>query len=349
MARATVLTLACLLATGCTGSGEPAGGGEGRAGRPLFDDIVEVTDLAERPRGPASEAFWERWGDGRAEISTYRLTTRRYGERREGEAVLVFVTEPHDRTRWIKDGDAPEARRVNVMKLNIVREFLTGIYPYSVMTSVFAPVADWGRRRFSPVKLSLAAQEWCGNYFHQIWAGESGYRSLRLSYFADDGERVREVEREDEILYEDALLIQLRELDAPFADGRAWSGWIVPGLWRIRARGAPPEPVRAEVTRRPVEGPDGRPATRFVLEYGDYRRTVDVEWPPPRRILGWATSEGDTATLVASERLAYWKLNSPRGRKHRRRLGLAPDATGVPPAVPSASRLPTAGKGEGGC
>lgn len=282
-------------------------------------------------------------------MSTYRLTTRRYGEAREGAAVLIFVTEPHDRTRWIKDDAAPEDGRVNVMKLNVVREFLTGIYPYSVMTSVFAPVADWGGRRFSPVKVTMAAQEWCGSYFHQLWTGDSGYRSLRLSYFADDGERVREVEREEEILYEDALLIQLRELDGPFADGGAWSGWIVPGLWRVRARGAPAEPIRAEVKRRRVEGRDGEPATRFVLEYGDYRRTVDVERAPPRRILGWTTSDGDTATLVATERLAYWKLNAPRGREHRRRLGLAPDASGLPPVLPPDARRPATGAGKGGC
>lgn len=42
----------------------------------------------------ASDIFWEHWSDGRAELSGYDLVQPRYGEKRHGRAVLVFVTEP---------------------------------------------------------------------------------------------------------------------------------------------------------------------------------------------------------------------------------------------------------------
>ena len=41
---------------------------------------------------PAQD-FWAHWGDGRAELNGYRLVQPRYGAKRTGTAVLVFVTE----------------------------------------------------------------------------------------------------------------------------------------------------------------------------------------------------------------------------------------------------------------
>ena len=37
--------------------------------------------------------FYAHWGDGKAEVSSYRIVQSRYGERREAYGVLVFVTE----------------------------------------------------------------------------------------------------------------------------------------------------------------------------------------------------------------------------------------------------------------
>ena len=40
-----------------------------------------------------SSTFKQHWFDGHAEISSYALTQSRYGEQRQGKAVLIFVTE----------------------------------------------------------------------------------------------------------------------------------------------------------------------------------------------------------------------------------------------------------------
>ena len=37
--------------------------------------------------------FKNYWFDGTAEISSFKLTQSRYGEPREGEAILIYVTE----------------------------------------------------------------------------------------------------------------------------------------------------------------------------------------------------------------------------------------------------------------
>jgi len=54
---------------------------------------------------------------------------------------MVFVTEPMRLTSHIEpDTDLPPSQKIEVLKLNDLRKFPTGIYDYSVMTSVFASV-----------------------------------------------------------------------------------------------------------------------------------------------------------------------------------------------------------------
>ena len=290
------------------------------AGRP---DPAEVTALPDQPDGSASSAFWDHWGDGRAELSTYRGEVSRYGSLRRAQMDLIYVTEPHDRRRWLKDDDAPDQHRVNVLKLNRLLKFQTGIYPYSVMTSVFAPTADWGRPRFQPVKVTLTAQEWCGHVFHGIWPGPDRFMTEIRSYFASEGEQVELVDTPADTLYQDALPIQLRQLDGPFNAGEEWRGEIVPSLWHTRKGHAEPKPVEATITRRDADL-DDTPVTRFVLGYGDVEVTYDIEKAPPHRLLRWRHSDGSHLELKASKRLAYWKLNNPGDESHRRDLGLDP-------------------------
>lgn len=330
--------------TGCGAGGDGGTPGEGDtvvAGDPVAPGRVgagaDHAGLSGLPDASASSAFWDHWGDGRAELNSYRAVVPRYGESRSAELVLIYVTEPHDRRRWIKDDRAEPPNRVEVLKLNTSLKFLTGIYPYSVMTSVFSPVADWGTPRFQPVKIGHSVQEWCGHYLHQVWPGRGVQRSLRVSYFPSDGERLTETPVPEGTLYEDALLIQLRELDGPFAGGNRWEGWMIPSLWNVRRGVAEEEPVRATIRRDSVDaGWAGSPVTRFTLSYGDYTRTFEVEEAQPRRVLGWTTSVGDTVRLVRTRRLPYWNQNDPGGRAFREELGLSPTSSGVPPGISGA-------------
>lgn len=277
--------------------------------------------LPARPSASASSSFWEAWGDGRAELNHYDAVMERYGAPREAEIVLIYVTEPVSRRTLVKDDDAQGRDRLDVLKLNVSERFLTGIYPYSVMTSVFSPVDDWGGARFQPVKLTLTAQEWCGHVFRGVWPRADSFRTTLFSYFADEGEATATVAAPAGTLYEDALLIQLRELDGLFNTGGDWRGPLVPSLWRQRKSHRPLEPAEATITRAGTTR-DGVAVTRFTLTQGDYTRTFDVETAASRRVLAWETSDGDRAVLVQSERLPYWQLNTPADTTYRAQLGL---------------------------
>ena len=85
------------------------------------------------------KTFGDYWYQGKAEITSYEMEQARYGEIRKGHAVLIFVTEDFSKSKQVKldnpQKDPEDA--VKILKLNFVRKFITGIYPYSIMTSVF--------------------------------------------------------------------------------------------------------------------------------------------------------------------------------------------------------------------
>lgn len=324
---AVVLALASAAACGASGvSPAPAAGGEAT--------LVPHPDFPARPAHRASRDFTATWGDGKAELSGYRAIVPRYGHLREAELVLIYVTEPMNRRTWIKDDDARGADRVEALKLNVSLKFLTGIYPYSVMTSVFTPVDDWSGERFSPVKITLSAQEWCGHVFAGAWPGRDRFESQVVSYFASEGEAHETVTVPEGTLYEDALLIQLRELDGPFAGGHDWRGSIVPTLWGVRRAHEPMRAVSATITRSDAD--DGEtPVTRFVLEREGLRRTYDVERAAPHRVLSWQSSDGEDVHILETARLPYWQLNDPGNETYRAALGLPTPAATEPPHAPA--------------
>ena len=273
-------------------------------------------DASSPATATASSEFWKTWGDGNAELTGYDATIGRYGSPRKGTIVLIYVTEPMDKRVWIKDdaGDIPPAERVNVLKLNRVLKFQTGIYPYSVMTSVYAPVDGVYPERFTPAKISFTSQEWCGSVWQKLIVGQTSYTNELRSYFHADGERSDTVATKPGTLYEDALLIQLRELDGPFASGKDWAGELVPSLWSSRAGHNAAAPAAATIKREDATR-DGVPVTRFRLARGGESTVYDVEKAAPRRILGWRTSTGDDARILKTARLPYWQLHNPGDEK----------------------------------
>lgn len=293
-------------------------------------DIPRFPAFPARARGGPSESFSRQWFSGDAELNGYEATVPRYGEPRDAELVLIYVTEPMNRQTWIKDDDARGDDRVGVLKLNISLKFTTGVYPYSVLTSVFSPYGDWGRERLSPVKLTLTAQEWCGHVFHGVWPGEDQAISQLFSYFAQEGETRSHLQTPAGTLYEDALLIQLRELDGPFAEGRDWRGSVVPSLWRTRRQHRPLAAQPATITRARADL-DGAPVNRFTLRYGDIERVLDVEASGARRLLGWRTNDGERVRLARSARMPYWQLNHNADLGRRAEFGAAvpPNAAGA--------------------
>ena len=79
------------------------------------------------------------WYAGTGELNHYDLEQMHYGEKRIGEAVLVYVTEDFLVGKQVKK-EYGDLLSVSVLKLNMTKKFITGIYDYSLMTSIFTPM-----------------------------------------------------------------------------------------------------------------------------------------------------------------------------------------------------------------
>ncbi|HLV43145.1 MAG TPA: hypothetical protein VKY37_12765 [Brumimicrobium sp.] len=128
---------------------------------------------------------------GQAEIATYTLSKARYEENHPGESVLIFVTEPFLNKRQVKADHPTPDNSVNVLKLNRIDRFNTGIYDYSQFTSVFTPV-DIEKAKY-PLKITMGSQDWCGQSFTQV-NNKSGFSYEHRSYFSSEGDTSLQLE-----------------------------------------------------------------------------------------------------------------------------------------------------------
>ncbi len=248
---------------------------------------------------PSPVGFNDYWYQGKAELSTYDVVQERYGETRSAEQVNVFVTEDFSKKKQVKLDDAVSAGddRVPVLKLNAVRRFHTGIYDYSIMSSIFSPVDG------SPtLKTTCTVQDWCGQVFFQTNLEKSGIRARSFSYFETESDTDLWLPL---ILLEDELWTKVRLGPDKIPVGKIN---ILPSDVYVRLRHKPFQPEAAElkIEQSGVE-------STLKINYLNIPRSLSIryETASPHRILGWEETGGNGAvqskgTLKASLMSAYW-------------------------------------------
>jgi hypothetical protein len=280
--------------------------------------------------GPArADDPFQAWYDGQAEVNGYCWRGSRYGELRTGEAVAIFVTETLGAREHVKV-DRPDEHRgetLTVLKLNLVRDFQTGLYDYDTMCSVFADVRD-----LRALKQTFSSGEWCGHVFDEIDVRGREVRLSIRSYFQGESEEKTLPARPDGLVGDD-LFVWLRGLRGhALAAGEARR---VPYLTdpferRLRHREAAwgELAVAREAELAEVQVPAGGfRAVVYRLESSDGRRgTVRIEEAYPHRLLGWSWERSgevlDSAELTGSRRMKYWELHAEGQEALRKDLGL---------------------------
>lgn len=277
--------------------------------------------------------FESLWYDGNAEISVYRLSEMRYGELREnGRRVMVFVTEPMRLSTHIKpDVKLPEDEKVKVLKLNDLRTFTTGIYEYSVMTSVFASVDDSKKDipLLSTMKIAFTSQEWCGTVFERVVRTPEQYQGVLYSYFESEGEQAYSFPHEGTVESEDNLWILSRELKGPMlSPGKELRIPVLISSWERRKSHRPPQVATAVLTKNDstkVNTAIGTMKAHTVTwSINDATTNVVVEAAYPHRILSFQEPDGTRGEIIASRREPYWKQNKNVHTNLRVKLGLPP-------------------------
>jgi hypothetical protein len=250
---------------------------------------------------PTTTEFNDYWYSGKAELSSYSLKQSRYGEIRNGEVVLVFVTEPFSLSKQVKLDDPEKAGKdnISVMKLNQVRKFTTGIYDYSILTSTFTPV-DFNTHP-NTLKSSTSIQEWCGHTYTQLNLGKKSYHMKQYSYFEADGDTEKEIPI---AFLEEELMPRLR-----INKGQLPLGEIDMVFSTIYSRFAY---KKLESTKATISKTESDNLIHYTIQYASYDRklTIDVQKAFPYKIDSWTEDDGDglvtEATLQKSINEPYW-------------------------------------------
>lgn len=270
----------------------------------------------------AGDQFGRYWYQGKAELTRYELNQARYGEMHKGEAMLIFVTEPFLPDRQVKLERGDPSKGVTVLKLNSVRKFFTGIYPYSLMTSTFTPVslAAKGNRT---LKVASSSQEWCGQTFTQLNLRGGRYEGALRSYFEDEGDRGFGFEA---AWLEDELWTRIRLAPETLPVGRVE---VVPGLQYARLWHKDVRPEKAEATLRS----EGREKV-YTLDYSAIPRKLAIRFEAafPYRIVSWEETQPggfDGSPLLTTKAVAtrslmldYWKRHDNADAHFRKELGV---------------------------
>lgn len=278
---------------------------------------IEKT-MPSNPKKSLSEEFKKYWYAGDAEITSYKLEQARYGELREGSAVLVYVTEPFHKEKQVKaDGNNPD--NIPVLKLNSTKNYLTGIYPYSIMTSSFYPVHD----NDHAIKVSFSSQEWCGQVYAQLNNREK-FEIQSNSYFESESDVQRKM---DKAVLENELWnkIRINPDGLPVGDLK-----IIPSMEYIRLSHKELKSYNATCSLIKNET-----VNTYKITYPELNRSLEINFTAsfPYSIESWSESfKGgfgqkakiltSTATKIKSIKSPYWRKNSNEDLPLRDTLGL---------------------------
>lgn len=240
------------------------------------------------------------------------------------------MTEDFSRRKQVKLDDPSKSPddRLPVLKLNFEKKFLTGIYPYSLLTSTFTPLDQ------SPtVKVSTSVQEWCGHIFTQLNLRKTKYNVSLKSYFESEGDRETSLPI---TLLEDELWNRIRLNPGGLPTG---TFSLVPATTYTRLQhqllqAETATATLAAVSATPRFGSPG-PLRAYTLKYqGGRSLVIYFEQAFPHRILGWDETYLDRAgtktprelttraTRRRSLQLDYWRTHNDEHLGWRDSLGL---------------------------
>ena len=270
------------------------------------------------PKKQLSQEFKDYWYNGTAEITSYSLQQARYGEIREGNAVMIFVTEPFLPGLQVK-ADTNDSNNIPVLKLNATKNYITGIYPYSIMTSSFYPVHD----NQHALKLSFSSQEWCGHVYAQLNNRED-FEIMSHSYFgseADQDYHLGKANLENELWNK----IRINPADLPIGELT-----MIPSLEFARLTHKELKAYKAITTITKADD-----IYTYEITYPDLERTLKINYSSkfPYTIESWTDTYKDgfgekakvltsTATIINRITTPYWQQNSNKDLSLRDSLGL---------------------------
>lgn len=258
--------------------------------------------------------FTTYWYDGFAEITSYQLEQFRYGETHNGTATLIYVTEPFLPEKQVK-ADFQNESNISVLKLNSTKKFVTGIYPYSLMTSTFTPV----KTANNAIKVSFSSQEWCGNTFVQLNNRENFEIDFH-SYFESNSDR--KISLKKEWLENDIwTVLRISPENLPIGNLN-----MIPSFEYLSLHH---KEIKAYNANAALEKSEEH--SIYKISYAELQRELQIEFSNqfPFEINSWqeiTVVKNNTnitkATRLSSIKSKYWSKNKPQDTILRKQLYL---------------------------
>lgn len=266
------------------------------------------------------EDFGSYWYQGKAEITSFTLTQFRYKANYPGTAVHIFVTEDFLKKEHVKYEKGDPATAIGILKLNSMKNFTTGIYPYSIMQSVFSPVE---LSQFPhALKMTFSSQDWCGQSYQQLNFKNGKYSAEIRSYFQEPGDGTVTL---PPYFFEEDLWTKLRIQPNALPIGEFQ---LIPSAEYTRLYHQPLQPMTAIAKLISISDL----LSEYEFNYPAINRTVSIQFEKlfPFKIESWKeviinkNGEETITTAKVNKRILsdYWTLNSPKDSTWRAELGL---------------------------
>lgn len=267
------------------------------------------------------------WKQGKAEVNVYELSQNRYNNLHPGTLVSVFVTEDFLTEKQVKNEYYKNSKSTWTFKNIQIRKFTTGIYDYSLFSSVFTPIA---RKNYpNSLKVTATSQEWCGTIFTQLNFLENEFKYQQRSYFEKEGDIDSKIEKavlEDELY----TLLRMNPEFLPKGDFK-----IIPALNFMQLKHLKNNSYNANGTLKEYTDLEftGDNLSEYHIEIPSLKRKLRIvfENKVPYKIIGWLDSFPSafdkklrTTKVKLKKQIitAYWGQNSLSDSSLRKELDL---------------------------
>ncbi|MVM40022.1 hypothetical protein GO730_24380 [Spirosoma sp. HMF3257] len=283
-------------------------------------------DSKPKPADTLSAEFTNYWFSNKAELNSYQLKQAKNGALNPGEAMLIFMTEDFRTDKQVKatKGD----NTIPVLKTTSSKKFSTGLYDYSLLTSVFTPINT--SKNTPPLfpntlKVSLSDQEWDGHSYLQVNYRNNGYQVSGKSYYEKESDENYTIAK---AMFEDELWNRIRLNPDKLPTGELQ---LIPGTMATRLRHKPLEPLPAKATLAEYEGVlyPGTYLKSYTIEYPTDDRTMVIVFEKlfPHKIVGWEETYDTKDNLLTSRavlkktnQVDYWNHKAPADSVLRKEL-----------------------------
>ena len=285
----------------------------------IFSSCSPEKSVSRNIQNKTEKSYSADYFSGKAEVCSYELEKARYDNTHPGEAVLIFVAEPFLPKKQVKADNYQAQDYVQVLKMNRIDRFVTGIYDYSQFTSVFTPLYRYDPK--FPLKITMSSQDWCGQSYMQL-NNNNGFDVLLRSYFEAEGDENIHLEyaiAEDNIFN----LIRIDEQLLPTGNFD-----IIPSFAFKRSSHTKENTFNADATLK-------RNSDTLIYSYEipELNRSVEIIFDPKNenRITSWKETyptvfdqemRTSSYTLKKAQHIPYWEVNKAEDVIFRDSLGL---------------------------